>query len=231
MKCFSKKSIAFMLVAEIACGMSIATKVNAASLTKASTTSSQKMELRVTRANGPYCPIDKSIWYQWKINDLVAGKIKIFANDNSYFGPGTRLNNSKAYKIGSHGGYYQCAAFGLGCFYFITGDFVGHGTYSVGTNSKKVICNKTSISYSMFVNAGVKPGSYFRTTPNSNGSYNGNKGHSGIIVSYDSSGLMILEGNADGKGLVKYHKVSWNSFNKDYLQKRGYRISHIYTPT
>lgn len=163
-----------------------------------------------------------------KLNNVMSGNVKLFSNDNGTFAVGTSLNNSKTYYVNKKWSGKQCYIYAQAVYWYLTGDYVGHG--SVGSHSKKCITNAKSISYDQFKNSGVKPGAYIRTTANSNGSYNGNKGHSMIVVSYDSNTITVLEGNGNGKGLVRTNTVTWSQFNKSYLTNRGYRICHVISP-
>ena len=163
-----------------------------------------------------------------KIANVANGGVKLFSNDNGTFAVGTSLNNSKTYYVNGKWSGKQCYIYAQAVYYYLTGDYVGHG--SVGSHSKKCISNVKTTSYTQFKNAGVKPGAYIRTTANSNGSYNGNKGHSMIVVSYDANSITVLEGNGNGKGLVRLNTVTWAKFNSSYLTSRGYRICHVISP-
>ncbi len=163
-----------------------------------------------------------------KIANVAYGGVKLFSNDNGTFTVGTSLNNSKTYYVNGKWSGKQCYIYAQAVYYYLTGDYVGHG--SVGSHSKKCISNVKTTSYTQFKNAGVKPGAYIRTTANSNGSYNGNKGHSMIVVSYDANSITVLEGNGNGKGLVRLNTVTWAQFNSSYLTSRGYRICHVISP-
>ena len=163
-----------------------------------------------------------------KIANVVNGGVKLFSNDKGTFAVGTSLNNSKTYYVNGKWSGKQCYIYAQAVYYYLTGDYVGHG--SVGSHSKKCISNVKTTSYTQFKNAGVKPRAYIRTTANSNGSYNGNKGHSMIVVSYDTNSITVLEDNGNGKGLVRLNTVTWAKFNSSYLTSRGYRICHIISP-
>lgn len=163
-----------------------------------------------------------------KIANVANGGVKLFSNDNGTFAVGTSLNNSKTYYVNGKWSGKQCYIYAQAVYWYLTGDYVGHG--SVGSHSKKCISNVKTTSYTQFKNSGVKPGAYIRTTANTNGSYNGNKGHSMIVVSYDANSITVLEGNGNGKGLVRLNTVTWTQFNNSYLTNRGYRICHVISP-
>ena len=125
----------------------------------------------------------------------------------------------------------SCYIYANAVYATLFGDVPYHGEPGTWENSERVVKNLSSASYSAFSSAGVCFGALLRTTPNSDGSYNGNSGHSIVILKYDSSGLTYLEGNGDGKGLVRLTARSWDTFNSVSVSGRGYRISFIVQPT
>ena len=50
-----------------------------------------------------------------------------------------------------------------------------------------------------------------------------------ILLSYNENSITVLEGNADGDGLVRITEKTWDKFNDDYLTKKGRKIAHIIT--
>jgi hypothetical protein len=84
------------------------------------------------------------------------------------------------------------------------------------------------LTYSMLRDAHVMPGAYLRTTANTDGSYSSSYGHSLIILGYDENGITILEGNANGSGLVRCYTTTYDLFNSGYLNARY--ICHIVQP-
>ena len=166
-----------------------------------------------------------------KLDAIFNGTYPIFSNDSKTFPVGSKLNNEKVYKVNGKSGWTgkQCYIYANAVYFHLTGDFVGNGSRSY-KNSKVVIKNKSSASYELFRNSGVTCGSYLRTTSNSSGSFNGNNGHSLIILSYDQNQITTLEGNANGKGSIEIITRSWNSFNKKLLTNKNRRICQVVVP-
>lgn len=98
-------------------------------------------------------------------------------------------------------------------------------------NSRRVLGPCPAVSYSQFAAAGICCGALLRTTKNADGSYNSNYGHSIIILGYDASTLTYLEGNGDGRGLIRVVSRSWDAFNAASLTNRGYKVSFAVQPT
>jgi len=141
--------------------------------------------------------------------------------------------NSK-YKIVSKttgNSYYawECQAYANAVYNKLFNEWVGNGgTYA---HSKNVINGGiNSVSYSLFKTAGVKSGAYIRTTDKSSGAYNGDAGHAMILLSYDSTHINYIEGNADANGLIRITKRTWTEFNNAQLKGRGRYICHIVQP-
>lgn len=168
-----------------------------------------------------------------KLDNVFKGTISLFSNTSSKYPLGTYLDNSYAYKIanGALTGW-QCYIYAQAVYYYLFEDIPYHGDGLSGywKNSKKVLNNLTSVSYDQFLNAGVGCGAYVRTTSNADGSYSGSSGHSMIVLSYDSKNLTVLEGNADGNGLIRVTRYTWSEFNYHQLTKKSRRISHIVQP-
>jgi hypothetical protein len=168
--------------------------------------------------------------YESKLNAILKGTVALFTNTTATFPIGSRLDNNKVYKVtpSNHSGY-QCFIYANAVYYYLFGDLPskGQGQNGYWNNSEVKISNKESISYNMFVSAGINFGSYIRTTDNSDGSFDGNNGHSMILLAYDSSNITILEGNADGNGLVRINILTWDKFNSAFLANKGRRIAHI----
>ena len=174
-----------------------------------------------------------------KLNDVFIGNVGLYSNSsltNVFTAPlgCSKMTSSnqcwvRSNTTGNTLSGWQCYIYANGVYNTLFNEWVGHGgSYS---HSRNVITGGSSVSYNQFVNAGVRCGAYIRTTSNSDGSYNGNAGHSLIVLSYDSSNLTCLEGNADGNGLVRISTRSWSSFNSVHLTNRSRYISHIVQPT
>ncbi len=124
----------------------------------------------------------------------------------------------------------QCYIYANAVYNKLFRDWPGHGKTSENFEMAVSKGSKT-ISYKMFLKAGVRCGAYVRTTANSDGSYSSNYGHSFIILGYDEYAVTYLEGNSDGKGLVRITVRTWDEVNKALLTGKDRRISHIVQPT
>ena len=124
---------------------------------------------------------------------------------------------------------YQCYIYANAVYYYLFGDIPYHGSGISGywKDSKTVLKNQSSASYSRFSNAGVGFGAYIRTTANSDGSYSGSYGHSLIVLTYDSSGITYLDCNSNGKGLVRIARETWSEFNSSQVSGKSRRIAHV----
>lgn len=125
----------------------------------------------------------------------------------------------------------SCYIYANAVYATLFGDVPFHGDDVGWINSEKVASNLASASYEAFRSAGVGFGALLRTTSNKDGSYNGNFGHSIIILKYDGNGITFLEGNGDGNGLVRVTTRDWAGFNSASVSGRGYKISFIVQPT
>lgn len=175
-----------------------------------------------------------------KLNTVFSGSIGLYSNSactKSVSVPlGSRkMTGSNQYWIksnttGNKNSGWQCYIYADAVYNTLFNEWVGHGTSL--SHSKKVMSGgSSSVSYSSLKNAGVKTGAIMRTTGNSNGSWNSSKGHSLIILSYDSSSITYLEGNGDGKGLVRIANLSWKEFNAGQLSGRSRCVCFIIQPT
>lgn len=174
-----------------------------------------------------------------KLNEIFDGDIDLYRNSGltkeSIVPLNDRVNNDTLYYIKSKitGGTlcgWQCYIYANAVYNKLFGEFVGHANNL--SKSKIVISGgRKSVSYDLFKDAGVKCGAYMRTTRNSNGSFNGNVGHSIIILSYDKSGISYLEGNGDGNGLVRICNRTWSDFNYSFFSSKSRRVCHVVQPT
>ncbi|MGN0793118.1 MAG: dockerin type I domain-containing protein [Aristaeellaceae bacterium] len=167
-----------------------------------------------------------------KLDNLINGKVAIFSNTSTKFPVGSSLNNSTTYYWKN--GYYsgkQCYAYGQAAYYYLFGDVPYHGSGSY-SNSKVVsgVKGLNTLSYDVLVKGGVGCGAYIRTTDQSSGSYNGNVGHSMIVLTYNSNGITILHGNSNGKGAITINTYTWASFNSTHISGKGRYVSHIVQP-
>ena len=110
------------------------------------------------------------------------------------------------------------------------GDVPFHGESDSWQSSTKLHGYARSVSYACFKEWGVVPGSLIRTTKEKDGSYNGNYGHSLIVIDYEKSSITYLEGNGDGNGLIRIKTVGWDEFNRRFLAGKGWSVSFIVAP-
>ena len=135
----------------------------------------------------------------------------------------------KANSTGSSNNGWQCYIYANAVYNTLYNEWVGRaGSLK---NSKVVIRGGRTFSYKQFVNAGVKVGAYARTTGNRNGSYSGSVAHSFVILGYNEETVTYIEGNADGRGLVRVTKSTWSDLNKAQTTGRGRYICHVVQPT
>lgn len=125
----------------------------------------------------------------------------------------------------------SCYIYANAVYAALFGDVPCHGDDVGWINSECAAKNLYAASFEGFRSLGIRFGALLRTTSNPDGSYNGNNGHSVIVLAYDSSGLTYLEGNGDGRGLVRTVRKSWDAFNRGQLRSRGRRICFIVQPT
>lgn len=126
----------------------------------------------------------------------------------------------------------QCYIYAQGAYAALFGELAGHGESEMNyDHSEEILSAEEEICASLLSSAGVMPGAYLRTTANPDGSYNGYNGHSLLILGYTSTDITILEGNADGWGLIRSLSMSYDAFNRSYLGGKGRMLSHIVQPT
>lgn len=171
---------------------------------------------------------DYTTVYAEKLNMILRGEVELFSNSAVKYALGDSMKTNTSYSVAGVISGYQCYIYSQAVYYHLFGDVVYHGNgYKYWSDSVKVLTNKKTVSYEMFTEAQVGFGAYIRTTPNSNGSYNSADGHSMIVLAYDPDGITYLEGNADGRGLIRITQMTWSEFNSNNLTSRGRRICHI----
>ena len=148
---------------------------------------------------------------------------------------GLSMNKKTTYYIkdktnGDSTGGRQCYIYANAVYNKLFNEYPGHAD-ALKHSRVALSGGGNSVSYSQFQNAGIRCGAYMRTTNKSSGAYNGSDGHSMIILSYDSSGVTYLEGNGDGKGLIRIDTKTWSEFNKAHLSGRSRYVSHVVQPT
>lgn len=125
----------------------------------------------------------------------------------------------------------SCYIYANAVYATLFGDVPYHGEPVGWKNSYKAASNLSRASYEEFSELKIGFGALLRTTANKDGSYNGNSGHSIIILKYDQKGITYLEGNGDGNGIIRVTERSWDTFNSASVSGRGYKISFIVQPT
>lgn len=174
-------------------------------------------------------PYPSDIRLARKLADVYEGNVCLFSNTSKRFPVGSSLNNNTTYYVNKKWSGRQCYIYANAVYYYMFGDYVGHGDGNY-KYSKVALKNQATASYSSFKKAGVVSGSYLRTTSNKNGTYNGNSGHSLIILSYDANQIITLEGNANGSGSIEIKTRTWSEFNNSLLKNKGRRICHVVVP-
>lgn len=125
----------------------------------------------------------------------------------------------------------QCYIYAQAAYAALFDELPYHGYDSFGyVYSTQVMGHAPAANYTLFTDCKVMPGAYLRTTGNADGSYNGSNGHSLIVLGYNEEGITILEGNADGRGLIHIITYTWERFNESLLTKTGRVISHVVQP-
>jgi fibronectin type 3 domain-containing protein len=166
--------------------------------------------------------------YGEKLNHVFRGEVALFSNSDVSLPLGTNMSTGTSYTVAETISGYQCYAYAQAVYYYLFGDIVYHGSgLKYWSNSKRVLSNKTYASYELFSQAGVGFGAYIRTTTSKSGAYNGEKGHSIIVLAYNEETITYLEGNADGKGLIRVTEMTWEEFDEIQLSGRNRRIAHV----
>ena len=175
-----------------------------------------------------------------RLDQVLAGDVEMYGDIRCQT-PAQAVLNTRATPLGrtyyvksSTGQVYSgtsCYIYANAVYATLFGDVPYHGEDVGWSHSRRVAGNLASASYGGFTTLGVGFGALLRTTANADGSYNGSAGHSMILLGYDREGITYLEGNGDGKGLVRVAEKSWDSFNKTHLTGKGRRISFIVQPT
>ncbi len=144
------------------------------------------------------------------------------------------LDNSTMYYAGTDSSLisgYQCYIYSQAVYATLFNEFPYHGAVeSVYKHSTQVMGFTPTADYTVFAASQVMPGAYLRTTGNQDGSYNGSDGHSLLILGYDREMVSVLEGNADGRGLITRLTLTWDDFNKRFLTGKSRYISHVVQP-
>jgi hypothetical protein len=174
------------------------------------------------------------------LDEIFSGSLRLYSDSACQSTVSVPLGSSKVpvgttyYVRDGAGNTYSgssCYIYANAVYSTLFGDIPYHGYSGSWAHSENVLSNAASASYKLFSDAAICTGALLRTTSNADGSYNGSNGHSIIILSYDKNSITYLEGNGDGKGLVRITTRSWDGFNSVLLTSRGYRISFVVQPT
>lgn len=125
---------------------------------------------------------------------------------------------------------WQCYIYANAVYNKLFGEYVRHGDHDFLHSEVVIGGGAKTVSYEDFKEAGVLCGAYMRTTANSSGSYHSSKAHSLIILSYDEETISYVDGNSDGRGLVRINTRTWEEFNKVNLTGKNRRVCHIVQP-
>ena len=174
-----------------------------------------------------------------ELDAVFAGDIDIYTDSNCSnevkMPVGSRMSMSTQYYVkskttGNNASGWQCYIYANAVYNKLFKEWVGHGG-SFAHSRNVVSSGINKLSYDILKNAGVRSGAYVRTTTNSSGAFDGNSGHSFIILSYNESQISYIEGNGDAAGLIRITNRSWDELNNIQLSGAGRYIAHIVQPT
>lgn len=175
------------------------------------------------------------------LDEVFAGDVDLFrdsvGNRERYAPLGTSyLNGGNMYWVineqtGEAISGWQCYIYANAVYNKLFGEWIRHGDEQYDHSEVVLAGGQREVSFSMFVEAGIRCGAYMRTTANSDGSYNSSAAHSLIILSYTPTSVTYLDGNSDGNGLVRVNTRTWEDFNRINLRGRGRRVAHVIQPT
>ncbi len=171
-----------------------------------------------------------------KLQEIFAGQIGLYA-DKAFTQQvslplGTSMSITQQFYVPNGNGVTagkQCFIYANAVYNALFGETVGKATNL--RFSQVVLSGGNQISYEKMQQAGVTSGAYIRTTELPDGSYDGNSGHSMLVLYYDAESITYLEGNADNKGLIRITIESWAEFNASKLEGKGRYLCHIVQPT
>ncbi len=162
--------------------------------------------------------------------DAAATKERLAPLGTSYLGGGS-LYWVQNEQTGETISGWQCYIYANAVYNKLFGEWIRHGDEQYDHSVTVLSGGQREVSFSMFVEAGVRCGAYMRTTANSDGSYNSSAAHSLIILSYTPKSVTYLDGNSDGNGLVRVNTRTWAEFNATNLSGHGRRVAHVIQPT
>ena len=171
------------------------------------------------------------------VQSIEAGNCGVYA-DSTLLQPvslpaGSRLNTWQTYYVPTEWGNgwsgMQCYIYSQGVYTRLFGAMPGNGNMD-SARTRTVLSGIWELSYEQLVSHQVMPGAYLRTTANGDLSFNGSYGHSLIILGYDANGITVLEGNADGAGLIAKTTLDYSAFNSRFTTGKGRGIAHVVQP-
>ncbi len=175
-----------------------------------------------------------------RLNAVFNGDIDMYTDvdctNEVQFALGQSLNNSTTYYVrnnttGNVASGMQCFIYANAVYNKLFNEVFGGLATSFSNSHRVVEGGADSVSYEMLSGAGVRCGAYIRTTNQSTGEYNGYSGHSMIILSYNETEIVVLDGNSNGRGLVRITVNSWEEFNSNHFARSNRYLCYIVQPT
>ena len=165
-----------------------------------------------------------------RLDKVFTGYAQLFQNEDRSYPVGSSIGNypGSPHKVAGLLGY-ECYIYANAVYYYLFDDIPFHGASNY-TRSTVPIRGGTEFTYELFSENEINCGAYVRTTANADGSYNGNYGHSFIILAYDLDGVDLLQANNAGPGLVSLDRFDWDLFNRMLTYYWGGTISHVINP-
>lgn len=171
-----------------------------------------------------------------KLNDVFKGKIGLYSGGQVKAPVGSsKVSEHRMYSVknrttGTYINGWQCYIYANAVYNTLFNETVGHADSF--SHSKKVISKGgRSLSYKKLKKADVRTGAYVRVASSYSGCYNGNNGHSFIILSYDKKGISYIEGNSDNHGLISVTECTWAEFNYKMLGRLSRKVCYVVQPT
>ena len=162
-----------------------------------------------------------------KLDAVFTGKARLFSNTKKGYPLDSYMGNATFYIDGRVGGS-QCYIYANAVYFYLFGEipYHGEGPYEY---SYVALVGLKEVGYDDFIAAGIGTGTYIRTTDKKDASYNGDKGHSLIVLGYDTKSISWLDANwGSRRYYVHAHTESWEYFNEKMLNSR--RICHAVVP-
>ncbi|MBQ7475690.1 MAG: S-layer homology domain-containing protein [Clostridia bacterium] len=164
------------------------------------------------------------------LDRVFRGAAPLFQNEDRMYPIGSSIGTypDSPHKAGGLLGY-ECYIYANAVYYYLFGEVPFHGD-SEYAKSTVPIRGGDAVGYDLLSENGINCGAYVRTTPFSDGSYNGNSGHSFIILAYDSEGIDVLQANNAGPGVISLDRMTWDEFDVMMSRYWGGYLSHVINP-